>query len=474
MSKIQSKKNSGSKVAPQSTTDSPVKKTKKSAAATKTPHHSQVNLSKISFNLFTNYFSQLLIKLQTNTTRPRSIIKILGGLLAIIAIFLIVSKLLTDRYWPFTADSTEPFVRNTNFDQIFGQPAQPLTERQQIAQKAIGCLDEKMKDERGVYYSLLICNQNNACQEMPNNQKNTPPIWAKTKLFAINHDQKLLESILTDARNIAEKVNSIQNVIWNARFVAKMAPLVDKLQQAKAISITEKNHLIANLFYHRTIYFFDRLTTEEIDKIPHFNPDSSKFQSDLINKQYQSQYELPDKNNPDQRYEYVSSLASDFLARYQLTQEEIELKKANYFYQQNLELIKTTKNKTSFNDWCAAGITSLDFYNYYQNPEYLKIALILYQNRDLSASTLIKTANLKDKAMCAYFINQLFLTTNNYDYYQQKEILIEDFLVNHLNKNDKKWGADYCFENQTITMHNTPLKEKITYTNSLIIDLLLD
>jgi hypothetical protein len=348
------------------------------------------------------------------------------------------------------------------------QPAE-MDEYDQIAKKTLSCMDEKLKDDNGIFFGVVTCNDKNKCDVVRSNRTTHMVIWSKLKYLGKHHDQQYLESALTDAEALRKEVGSIQNIHWNAKLALEMRPLLDQLTQGQVITQPENDKLSENLYQYRNVYYHQNIPEEYVDITPDapIKISVNDLKQDLNNPDYASKYVL-EKNN----FQYLDYLPSEYIARYQLLNEGEELKKANFFFSQGLELIKKQKDQAPAKSVCMLGEASLDYYRLTQSQRYLDIAKALWSYQDLSPSS-FRELNLEDKALCAYFTNSLTQITNEQDYAANLKQYMQDITSNHLNENEAKWGSDYCFESKTTEFKNVPTKNINTYVNSVLVSLLL-
>jgi hypothetical protein len=276
--------------------------------------------------------------------------------------------------------------------------------------------------------------------------------------------------LLADANSLAEHVESIQNIFWNAKLVMQMQPLLNKLAKHGVIDARQKNLLTANLWHHRNVYVHQEIPEEHRSFTPqeaiYINPEI--LRKDLQNPSYQSQFVLGDDD-----FFYLDFLPSEYIARYQLTGEQQELKKANFFFSQALELVKQQKEKTPKKALCMLGEASLDYYQLTDDENYIDVAEILWSYQDLKPEAMRKNF-LRDKVACAYFTRHLGQVSRDSTYQQYVQRYLQDIISNHLNQDQAQWGSDYCFETMTTSFQNVPTKDKPTYLNAWLVALLLE
>lgn len=348
------------------------------------------------------------------------------------------------------------------------KPAQ-LSEYDEIAAKTLACMDEKLKDDNGIFFGIVTCNNNNKCDQVRSNRSTHPVVWAKFNYFAKHYDLSYLESAIVDAESLRREIQSIQNVFWNAKLSLENKSHIDDLLRYQLISETEYAKLTDNLYNYRNVYYNQEIPEKYVDITPEapIKISAEKLRQDLNNPDYQDKYVLERDN-----FFYLDYLPSEYVARFQLFNDAQELKKANFFYSQGLELIKKQKKEAPAKSVCMLGEASLDYYQLTDDTRYLDVARILWDYHDLSPQNFGKL-NLEDKAICAYFTNSLSKVAQEPNYTTNFKQYVQDIVANHLNAEASEWGEDYCFESKTTIYQNVPTKNKTVNINAVIVSLLL-
>ncbi|MEA2056983.1 MAG: hypothetical protein U9O78_04765 [Patescibacteria group bacterium] len=342
---------------------------------------------------------------------------------------------------------------------VLGEKKKTKSEYDEMASQIIACMDNRLKNEDGIYYSNLICDQNDNCDPVFSNRSSTPPIWAKFKYAKLHQDQEMFDSLLTDAKNVKDNVNTIQNVFWNCKFVAEVMDDFEILRRAGIITTKEKQLITLNLCIERNTYFYGKITEGQEKSVPdepiQFN--LQELATALENPDYQGKFVLA-MEDPN----FVTFLPSEYLAKYWMTHQEEDLKKSNFFFHQALELVKKQHQTMSPAYICMVGETSLDYFRLFEDKYYLELAKTLYNNTNIKPDSL-KTMGILDQAVCGRFVKGMATLTKENDYYLHSNQIMTNLIQNHRDNSG-------CF----VDGLNTSEKEVPIYANSLIVDLLLE
>ncbi len=344
-------------------------------------------------------------------------------------------------------------------------PKSSQTKKDQIAKEVLLCMDEQLKNSKGIYHNNLLCNRKSQCKPVESNRSSTQPIWAKFQYVKRHHSEAMLQSLLVDAEKAEEHINTIQNVFWNCKFAVDMYEDAHKLKTSDLISDKDERNLVFNLCFKRNVYYYSQIPEEHQQEVPDtpYQPNLNTFETNLNKEDYRAKYVL-DRSQTD----LVTFLPSEYLARYRLSHKINDLKRANFFFHQSLELIKDNSTELKPKDICMIGQASLDYYQLFETDYYLQLAKTIHNNFTQIQPTNLSHKNLMDKAVCAYFTHNIAQATNEPSFEAKRQTFIQDLLTNHLEEN-KSSKKGRCFVSDLSTQREKPI-----YANSLIVDLLLE
>ncbi len=321
---------------------------------------------------------------------------------------------------------------------------------EEISRSAASCL-ESMTNENGIYAFAKECSSQDNCQLLGANNQVPRLIWLWYQFYLKTGDQDYINKINRDLDNYLNNVSTIQNEAWNCK-------LVYPLWESKIFS-QETEDKIKRICQYSTHLppLEDQYAYLDADVPALFN-----FRLDL-NRQNKSMIEKRIKSETQLRK--LAFLSSDYLYKYYFTNKEGDLVMAEATYVQALNkyLLNKIDNKPEQKgEACVLGQAALDFYQETEDQKYLDYASYFWQNR--------QAGSLSEKAVCAFFADQLFQELGKDQYRVERESLVDDATQTNFDHPDYDgyFTGDGCF--------NKASQEKVskfTTENCLISGLLL-
>lgn len=311
-----------------------------------------------------------------------------------------------------------------------------------IAKKALNWLD-KQKDQNGIYYYALVCSEkNDECKITPGDKKSTGPIiiWGRFQYYKATKNEEDLKAFNNDLDIYTDKnkVKIIQNHFWNCKLMYELwqDDLLNPQQKEKIKQICKNS-----------TYDIDIKKIDESKDIPSF--DLKKI---IENKQINtSPYIVSDISENLNKY---SVYASDFLYRFLWENNEIDLKRAKWLFYQAINLYQNEKRDVYIGGKCVLGISALDMYKVTDDNSYLEFAKSFFEKENIKNNCSEPTLEINqsisrsacvnfiyEKVTCAIFANELYKATNNIEYKNFYEKLLNKIITENFNQEDGFFGA---------------------------------
>ncbi len=328
-------------------------------------------------------------------------------------------------------------------------------EKSAIAEKAINCLN-KMKDQRGAYLFERLCDSSGNCKNTEGNHSGPRPIWARFKHYQKTKNKTDLLIIDEDLSTNLNEVNVIQNDFWNCK-------LMHELWESNLLSETEKKSIkdlcLYSLLRPSSVDEADKQINLGLVNKPNFRYLKNKFSQQNTT----SIKPILIKNNLLETAFY----SSEFVGKSYFTKQNIDLKRAEFFFNQATEMAIRQQKEIRYNEICTLGEASLDLFKATKDNDYLDFAKYLWINKKIYSLDY----DFSGRTVCAYFANSLYQITKDIKYQKTREELLASLVSNNLDEKNRYGyvNGDGCFNSDK----NEDKIRKPSNENALIIGMLL-
>lgn len=304
-------------------------------------------------------------------------------------------------YW-FWLRGEEEFTGETSVTSSPLVSQTPQLTNIEIAEKVLAWLG-KQKDERGVYYFMVECDEGGECKGIPDNRAGIRVLWGNFKYYQKTGSKQVLATIEKDLAIYSNKeiIPFIQNDFWNCKLMFEMwqSNLFSEEQKRRIEDICWRGG------YYHPPDLLERIKIEDFQEIVLGEVEDIDF--DLVKKgDYAFETTISEEDKTKGR-EY-SVYPSEFVARYLWRNDIAQLTKAKFYFDKAVQLYFSSPS--SFDDNCLLGISALDLYQVNKDRGYLDFAQILFEkSRE-------KDFDLTESVHCLFLADELFRLTKEENY----------------------------------------------------------
>ncbi len=272
----------------------------------------------------------------------------------------------------------------------------------EIAEKVLAWLG-KQKDERGVYYFMVECDEGGECKRIPDNRAGIRVLWGNFKYYQKTGSKQALATIEKDLAIYSNKeiIPFIQNDFWNCKLMFEMwqSNLFSEEQKRRIEDICWRGG------YYHPLDLLERIKIENFQETVVDEVEDINF--DLVEKgDYAFETTISEEDKAKGK-EY-SVYPSEFVARYLWRNDIAQLTKAKFYFDKAVQLYFSSPS--SFDDNCLLGISALDLYQVNKDRGYLDFAQILFEkSRE-------KDFDLTESVHCLFLADELFRLTKEENY----------------------------------------------------------
>lgn len=304
----------------------------------------------------------------------------------------------------------------------------------EIAEKVLDCLDG-MRDARGAYLHARDCSMSSTCEDSEgNNQAGPRVIWAWFKYYQKTGDEKILVAISDDLVTYTTKIPFIQNNFWNCKLMYELwesgSFSGEQMEEISDICLSSSHNPGLAEKADRAV------GGRDVDK-----PDMSRFLEDLEGQAVEG---VVSRILIDVGLDEAAFLTSDYVGRYRFSEDIIDLKRAQFLYNQALDMYvrgRLTDSIGISGETCLLGEASLDLYKTTRDDIYLDFASYFWKTREIKF--------FPESSVCTFFANSFYEVSGEEQFRFERERLLKILIEENFDYKDYNgfFTGDGCFNN---------------------------